>query len=228
MASVPRSSPSAGPFFVTVSGLKKSGKTTAAEALVAGLLARGFRTGAVKSIRHTPQPLDRPGTDTWRLAQAGAAFVVGQAPRETMYLERHNRPRRLRELSRLFPEGIQVVVSEGLEDPAVEPWHVVCLESPARLAETLSARRLDTRRIVALSGVFASRFGARGKPAEGTAGGSGDLPGPGGYPVYDPLDPAQREALIDRLLQRFGDPRPVDPPGGPLARDPGWRPAGGG
>ena len=95
--------PAGPPLLVTVSGLKKSGKTTAAEALVAGLLARGFSTGAVKSIRHAPLPLDRPGTDTWRLARAGAALVIGQSPHETLCLERHAAPPALRRAGRAVP-----------------------------------------------------------------------------------------------------------------------------
>ncbi len=214
MGDGPRPRPAAIPFLVTVSGLKKSGKTTTAEALVAGLLARGFRTGAVKSIRHAPVPLDRPGTDTWRLAEAGAAFVIGQTPHETLYLERHPQPRRLGDLGRLFPAGTQVVVSEGLEDPVAAAWHVVCLDRPERLAETVAARGLAPERIVALAGLLAT----------GGAGGAAGAAGPGGYPVYDARDPAQREALLDRLLERLGRLRPADPPGGPLVRDPAWRP----
>jgi molybdopterin-guanine dinucleotide biosynthesis protein MobB len=212
MASVDRPGARArpAPLFVTVSGLKDTGKTTVAEALIAGFLARGFRTGGVKSMLHPPgRLLDRRGTDTWRLARAGAAFVIGQTRRETMYLERHTAPRRLRELAFLFPAGTQLVVSEGLEDPAAGAWHVVCLDRPDRLEETIAARRLPAGRIAALSGRFAHR--APGGPV-------------GGLPAYNVLDPAQREDLLDLLLARLGRPVPGDPPRGPLVDDPGWQP----
>jgi molybdopterin-guanine dinucleotide biosynthesis protein B len=59
------------PRAVAVVGFKAAGKTRVVEALVAELTRRGYRVGTLK---HTAddQPLDKPGTDTWRHAEAGA------------------------------------------------------------------------------------------------------------------------------------------------------------
>lgn len=62
-----------------VTGASGSGKTTVMEALVSALRARGWRVAALK---HSPGgfALDHPGKDSWRLARAGAQFVLLHSP----------------------------------------------------------------------------------------------------------------------------------------------------
>jgi molybdopterin-guanine dinucleotide biosynthesis protein B len=59
------------PRVVAVVGFKAAGKTRVVEALVAELTRRGYRVGTLKHTTED-QPIDKPGTDTWRHAEAGA------------------------------------------------------------------------------------------------------------------------------------------------------------
>ena len=59
------------PPVLAVSGSKNTGKTTLLECLVRGLSERGIRTAVIKHDGHEFVP-DVPGTDTFRLREAGA------------------------------------------------------------------------------------------------------------------------------------------------------------
>ncbi len=54
-----------------VVGPKKSGKTTHVTWLISELRKKGLRIGAFKHSIHT-HPIDRPGSDSYRMQQAGA------------------------------------------------------------------------------------------------------------------------------------------------------------
>jgi molybdopterin-guanine dinucleotide biosynthesis protein B len=62
-----------------IAGWKNSGKTTLAARLIAELTARGLRVAAVKHSHHDIE-LDAEGTDSARLAQAGALHVAVVSP----------------------------------------------------------------------------------------------------------------------------------------------------
>lgn len=64
-----------GPPIVAVSGIKNSGKTTMLEGLVPRLRARGLRVSVIKHDGHDFTP-DVPGTDSYRLREAGACGVA--------------------------------------------------------------------------------------------------------------------------------------------------------
>lgn len=65
---------------VTVIGRSGSGKTTLLEKVVGTLTVRGHRVGTVKHHSHRGFEIDRPGKDSWRMAQAGSRHVVVAAP----------------------------------------------------------------------------------------------------------------------------------------------------
>lgn len=71
-----------------IAGYKKSGKTEVIERLVKELVEREYRVGTVKHTSHKGFTLDRPGTDTWRHAQAGSKMVVSISPEEFATLEK--------------------------------------------------------------------------------------------------------------------------------------------
>ncbi|UCG37764.1 MAG: molybdopterin-guanine dinucleotide biosynthesis protein MobB, partial [bacterium] len=56
-----------------------TGKTTLMESVTRHLRERGWEVGAVKHSGHHVQ-LDREGTDSWRLSQAGSTVTVIAAP----------------------------------------------------------------------------------------------------------------------------------------------------
>jgi molybdopterin-guanine dinucleotide biosynthesis protein MobB len=177
------------PAVVNITGLKKSGKTTTAAALVGELTRRGIRVGAVKTARDDIRTVDPEGTDTRRFAEAGAACVLALLAGETHYFERRKSRSSVREAVRLLPPGIQVLVCEGTVDPDMERLTVVCLAGPAELEETLRVRGLHTEQVLAIAGPGASLRYA------GSAAGA--------IPRLDVSGPAGAAALADLVLSRI-------------------------
>ena len=94
------------PAVLAVSGLHNSGKTTLLEKLLPALRSRGLKVGIIKHDGHDFTP-DVPGTDSYRLREAGAdgvAVYSGQRLTEQDLLalfERH---------------GYDLVLLEGFKD----------------------------------------------------------------------------------------------------------------
>ena len=64
---------------VCIAGASGSGKTRVAEALVKLLTSQGYSVAAIKHAPHGHHP-DRPGSDTERFYDAGAAVVIASSP----------------------------------------------------------------------------------------------------------------------------------------------------
>jgi molybdopterin-guanine dinucleotide biosynthesis protein MobB len=75
--------------FAIVGG-KKSGKTTAAEALTRELTGRGYKVATVKHISEEGFSFDTQGKDTWRFAQAGAKTIIAVSPNELVTIEKRS------------------------------------------------------------------------------------------------------------------------------------------
>jgi molybdopterin-guanine dinucleotide biosynthesis protein B len=71
---------------LAVSGIKNSGKTTFLAGVIPVLRERGLRIAAIKHDAHDFSP-DVPGTDSYRLAAAGAAAVAVYSQRRYMVTE---------------------------------------------------------------------------------------------------------------------------------------------
>jgi molybdopterin-guanine dinucleotide biosynthesis protein B len=76
------------PRTVAVVGFKAAGKTRVVEALIAELTRRGYSVGTLKHTSED-QPLDKPGTDTWRHAEAGAISSAILSDNRTAIFLRH-------------------------------------------------------------------------------------------------------------------------------------------
>ena len=72
---------------IAIVGLSNSGKTLVAKALIQKLVDRGYRIAAVKHSPHGHQ-VDRPGTDSAHLFEAGAARVIISSPDQRTSIER--------------------------------------------------------------------------------------------------------------------------------------------
>ena len=92
------------------------GKTTLASALIALLAGRGLRVAAVKRSHHT-LPDERPGSDTDRFAEAGAAAVAFHAP-DGVLLRRSAEPA-LEESLHALGGGYDLIVVEGFRDDTI-------------------------------------------------------------------------------------------------------------
>ena len=94
------------PAVLAVSGLHNSGKTTLLEKLLPALRSRGLKVGVIKHDGHDFTP-DVPGTDSYRLREAGAEGVAVYSGQR--YL--------LTEAFRLFERhGYDLVLLEGFKD----------------------------------------------------------------------------------------------------------------
>jgi len=108
---------SASPPVVRVIGPGRNvGKTTLASALIALLAGRGLRVAAVKRSHH-PLPAERPGADTDRFAQAGAAAVAFHAP--DGILLRRSAPPALAESLQALGDAYDLIVVEGFRDDTI-------------------------------------------------------------------------------------------------------------
>ena len=212
------------PFVVGVLGLKNSGKTTVAEALISGLSARGFRVAAVKTSHLDRLNLDERKRDSRQLYDAGAVCVVAQGRKETLVVQRHDRPAPFSELLRLLaPEAEFVVVEGGVA--ALADVVLVCLRGMEELEETLRVRRVPPGKVQALTGLAAARPAAdrpaADRPAVGGAATAAPPPGneePGavaGLPLLDAAAPQGRETLTRLVLAAAGAEPP--PPGVPTS-----------
>ncbi|MBN1836472.1 MAG: molybdopterin-guanine dinucleotide biosynthesis protein MobB [Spirochaetales bacterium] len=171
-------------------GLKNSGKTTVAEALISGLAARGLRVAAIKTS-HVAR-LDLEGRDSRRLYDAGAHCVVAQGRGETLVVRRHAQPPPFPALLRLLPEDTEVVIAESGTTAGAD-LVLVCLVSPEQLEETLEVRGVSLDRVRALSGLAAAGLGGSDHPAAR-------------LPFLDAATPEGREALTALVLEAAGGP----------------------
>ena len=120
---------------LAVSGAHNSGKTTLLEKLIPLLRARGLKVGVIKHDGHDFTP-DVPGTDSFRLREAGAEGVAVFSG--SRYL--------LTEELRLNEQVVRKAVSE--EPVSFEPLAIVgdvpgadfALDEPAALADWIAAQ----------------------------------------------------------------------------------------
>lgn len=195
------------PSFVTIAGLKKSGKTTVAEALIGELVRRGFRVASVKSMLHGEFRLEPEGTDTRRHLAAGAEATIAFSAKEDAVFALRSAAGPRERLGRWLPPGVDWVVCEGQLSEVPSDRVVLCLARVQDFAEALAVRGLEARAVVAASGVAAA-----GAAASGAAAGVRDpavmLP----VPLLDARDPHDLARLADIVLAgRAGDGIRSDP-----------------
>jgi molybdopterin-guanine dinucleotide biosynthesis protein B len=121
-----------------IAGWKNSGKTTLAARLIAELTRRGLRVAAVKHSHHDIE-LDAEGTDSARLAQAGAHQVAVVSP--ARWGMRHEIARGDKE-----PDLSEVIAALG-------PADIVLVEGYKRAAiSKIEVRRTEARSHEPLAG----------------------------------------------------------------------------
>ncbi len=102
---------------LSIVGKSGVGKTTLIEKLIPVLRARGFRVAVVKHHAHAT-PIDSPGKDSWRFAEAGADAVIVASPAELVRFERVVRHLTLAEIAARLRD-VDLVLAEGFKrEPA--------------------------------------------------------------------------------------------------------------
>ncbi|MHB1417195.1 MAG: molybdopterin-guanine dinucleotide biosynthesis protein B [Chloroflexota bacterium] len=97
---------------VSFVGKSNVGKTTFLEKVVAELKRRGYRVATIKHHAHDFE-IDRPGKDTWRLAQAGSDAVVISSPAKVALVGRTDHDLTPDEIETALLHDMDIVITEG-------------------------------------------------------------------------------------------------------------------
>ncbi len=112
-----------GPPLICFVGRKDSGKTTFLEKLIPELGGRGVKVACIKHDLHG-FTMDREGTDTWRLSQAGAKRVMISSPWAMAALETPAAEKSLAELYAAAGTDVDLVIAEGFKTAAADKIEV--------------------------------------------------------------------------------------------------------
>lgn len=99
---------------VSIVGKSRAGKTVLMERLIAEFKRRGYRVAALKHSGGRID-MDRPGKDTWRLAQAGSDAVLVSSPDKLAFIKRLEQEPDIEEIMRIIGSGFDIVLAEGFK-----------------------------------------------------------------------------------------------------------------
>lgn len=102
------------PPVIAIIGNSGSGKTTFIERLIPEIIARGFKVGTIKHHSHDFFEMDRPGKDSWRHKEAGAAVAVITSPSRLGMIADASCDHGPDELMHLF-NGMDLIICEGFK-----------------------------------------------------------------------------------------------------------------
>jgi molybdopterin-guanine dinucleotide biosynthesis protein MobB len=105
----------ASPFpIVSFIGKKNSGKTTVLLGVIRELCNRGYRLAVIKHDAHSFE-IDVPGTDSYRIREAGAVVVGISSPEKYAWVVDTDEDRALAELVSRVREPVDLVITEGFK-----------------------------------------------------------------------------------------------------------------
>ncbi|MFO7695938.1 MAG: molybdopterin-guanine dinucleotide biosynthesis protein B [Anaerolineae bacterium] len=125
----------------SIVGWHNAGKTTLAEGLVREYRKRGARVAVIKHSREGFD-IDHPGTDTWRLTEAGSDVVVIASKNAMAWLERPAQELSLEQIVKRLDADIDVVIGEGFKHergPKIEVLRLATGTEPIASADELLA-----------------------------------------------------------------------------------------
>ncbi|MGA1793048.1 MAG: molybdopterin-guanine dinucleotide biosynthesis protein B [Thermoplasmatota archaeon] len=173
---------------VALIGLKKSGKTTTAEALIREFKARGYKVGGVKFMILSKFTVDTEGKDTWRHKEAGADVVVSLSRDELAYIERLDGHASLDDALEHIPRDIDVLICEGLTEERDGILRIIVAREIDLLPDTLEIRGIRDG-VIALTGIMANKV--KEHPI---------------YPVFNCTVEEEASALVDLIIEESETP----------------------
>ncbi len=100
---------------ISIVGKSNSGKTTLLEGLIAELKRRKYKVIAIKHAGEGFE-LDREGTDSWRLYQAGSEVVAVSSPNKLAVIRPLDHDFSPQEVSRFIKGDYDLVLAEGFKE----------------------------------------------------------------------------------------------------------------
>ena len=97
---------------ISVVGKSGVGKTTFLVTLISEMKRRGHRVAVVKHDVHGFD-IDKPGKDTWKLAQAGSDVVIISSPQKMAMIKKTDYDLPLDEISYFIGDDVDLILSEG-------------------------------------------------------------------------------------------------------------------
>lgn len=97
---------------ISVVGKSGAGKTTFLEKLVRELKRRGIRVAVIKHDTHGFD-IDKPGKDTWRMAQAGSDAVVISSPFKMALIKTVDHDMTPDEIAAYLDGDVDLILTEG-------------------------------------------------------------------------------------------------------------------
>jgi len=141
---------------IAVVGSRKSGKTTAVEALVKGFTGKGYTIATVKHISEPDFTMDTEGKDTWRHTKAGARVTLSVAPSELTLIKKADTAKYgLTDIVKHCEDEADIIILEGFRD-LVAQNPLVPKVVAVKTAEEVKEASQYFKPIVAFSGALST------------------------------------------------------------------------
>ena len=142
---------------IAVIGGKRSGKTTAVEALVKGLTKHGYKVATVKHVSEKDFTIDTEGKDTWRHAKAGANIIVTVASNEIAVIRKadtHNY--RISDITKTFENEVDIIIFEGFRKLVEQDENILKIVAVKNAKEASEASK-QFKPVLAFVGSFSTK-----------------------------------------------------------------------
>ena len=127
---------------IAVVGGKKSGKTTAVEALVKGLVKHGYKVATVKHVSQKNFTIDTEGKDTWRHAKAGASITTSVATHEIAIIRKTDISHyKINDIIKTFENEVDIIVFEGFRKLVEQEGKIPKIVAVKNAEEALEASK---------------------------------------------------------------------------------------
>ncbi|PVX23454.1 MAG: molybdopterin-guanine dinucleotide biosynthesis protein B [Candidatus Bathyarchaeum sp.] len=126
---------------VAVVGSSNSGKTTAVEYIIKGLIEKGYSVASAKRIPEQEFTIDTEGKDTYKHAKAGSSTVLSVAPNELTVIKKVDTKKySLQQLIAQIPDETDIIIVEGFKSLVGQDMtipKIVAVKSQNEVSEAL-------------------------------------------------------------------------------------------